>query len=517
MRFKLIHFCAFLALAVVMTGGCQNNPTPPPVPPPVVTDTTKLYLTTTTPDTVLTADGESFLISFIIMKGGKLVDSAFVDFYDSILHQQRHLGPSGASGEIDFNDPLPQQGITLRVYRYNIIASKAGQSDTIVRYVKVGVDPVPLVLAVTAPLADTSYVKHGASIRFDFLIKHRTVAEDTAFVNFFDPLLSSQLTPENVGPTTGGTGMLTHSDIIGSDVPSGPYTITFIATRRDRLQSNAVSKVVWVIGSDSEQMSVRAHSINATSIGVSWKPLATDKGADTVVAMSGSTLAAKATAPHGQSTAVLSGLTAGTTYSISVRSATAFSETILWATAIRFGPIRLYENSDPDATHPCGLVLASQATEHITATGPAPLSDIMLATDTSGDSVISLISPSASPQSHRLDGKLTKLSDFFIYGGSLDDISFASDLSGKFTSGVNAYRMPPGQTSNMIFQALTVDNHYAQVEVVTQSDGTLYGTTVQGYHYVDVNISYQPTAGLPYAGRGHRTHGSEAERVGRLK
>ncbi len=503
-------------LSVTLISGCKSDPATQPSPTPPPTDTTALRLTSSAADTIFTSTGSNFSIAFTVMKGGHPVDSAVIDFYDPIMKKQVQLGPLGASGGTVFYDTLPPQGIPFAVYQYTFYASKSTQKDSIRRYVKVDVDPIPLVLTIPTPASDTIYVRHGNAVAFSFHITHRGAPIDSSYVDFLNPLLSAQPVQVHFGPTINGTGDLSTSYTIGADVPAGKYVIPFIATRRNRFQSDSVRKTVWVIGSDSVTMGLRASSLGPTTIGLKWQRPATDKAADTVVAMAGSTEAARVIAPAGKSSVTLTGLTSGVVYSISVRGTLAFSETIQWATATRFGPIRLYENSDPDASHPNGIVLGTQATERVQKTGVTPNSDLFLATDTSGDSLLTLAAPAVDSLSHRTDGKKTDFSDFSIAAQSLDALTFGSDLSSRFTAGVNAYRVPPGE-SYLIFQARTTDQHYAQIQVVNQLDGSLVGTTAQGYHYVDLMISYQPVAGAPYAARGKNARGYERLRFGRSR
>ena len=216
--------------------------------------------------------------------------------------------------------------------------------------------------------------------------------------------------------------------------------------------------------------------------------------------MSGSSITSRTTHPSPDSTQIITGLQSGTVYTFFVLSSVAYSDTIHWATAQRFGPVRLYETADNTPGENAGLVVSTGTTVSISGTD-GETSDIVLATDPTSLSGLTVVSPAVTSLSHLSNGKNTKFSDFST-NGSLDYIYYHADtdISNRFKNGVNSYEVPSNPYSDFVFEIITADNHYAQIELKTQPNGQIVGGSGTA-HFVDAVISYQPTAGVPYVAR----------------
>jgi hypothetical protein len=178
-------------------------------------------------------------------------------------------------------------------------------------------------------------------------------------------------------------------------------------------------------------------------------------------------------------------------YTLYVNSTEALSEHIQWALSKRYGPRRVTEGEGIDLAS--GNVMSAAA-------DPSPV-DVILATDPTSVGLVSLISPAFTKLSKLTHGRNTQFSDFYVYGQALDSIYFQRDLSTKFDSDVNMIELDEEYHPSLIFQVLTADKHYAQIGVIPQPNGHLIGIDASKHRFVDLQVSYQTIANLPYAGR----------------
>jgi hypothetical protein len=196
---------------------------------------------------------------------------------------------------------------------------------------------------------------------------------------------------------------------------------------------------------------------------------------------------------------------------------TAGSNIIVWAPASSSGTFRLYETADPSSSHPSGLVLGTTAHTASISGAEASNLDLVLGTDASQPTTqpgLSLVSPDDG-RSLIPVGVSVKSTDFassadIVKGGlPMDKLSSSITFSASGSYDISsAFR----DSSSAIIAVRTQDGHYARVEIVPQAASTtfqgntghfLWGDTggLPSYRFVDLNVTYQPTANLAYAGR----------------
>ena len=254
---------------------------------------------------------------------------------------------------------------------------------------------------------------------------------------------------------------------------------------------------------------VMARAMSSTSIAVRWTRDGSDVSADTVVVTGGAVaISPMVIASPGSSTTV-TGLTENTLHTISVRSTSGASNSIQWMTARRTNSIRLWEVTDNSAGHYSALQLnnASNQAAAISFSGANLKNTVDFVLDTtfndpSNPSGLVFEGADVWSAGYRSDRMFN--SSFTVNGG-LDNFFTASDLSADTAASVvsTAFSIPSGvQTGSKIVIAKTPDGHVAEIEIVQQTDGTLFGAS-GGHKFIDVNVSYQPMANQPYAGRPH--------------
>ena len=203
------------------------------------------------------------------------------------------------------------------------------------------------------------------------------------------------------------------------------------------------------------------------------------------------------------------GLTAGAAYTFAVNTTGMASTPITWAGATRSATVRIFETADPSATDYSGLSLIVGSVKAYSA-GHSSLDlakiDMVLYTDPSSASTLTLVSAGASGSGIQPSMPGVRMCSFndnsVLVAGGLDNDYYSSDLKGLFSVPVNnAADIPAGVSSELIVRVVTSDKNYTRVEVMKQSDGTLIGGTT-GSRYIDVTVSEQATASLPYAARG---------------
>jgi hypothetical protein len=372
--------------------------------------------------------------------------------------------------------------------------------------------PVKDTLTLSKSVPDTIVTRPGENFSITLSLGSASgQAADSAAVNYVDPILvGTYLVEAHNLPAT-----VTITDTVPVTTDLGLYTYSFTATTPDYAHSQTITVYVKVVGRSFAKMNLRAHAVDPTSIALAWTRPPNDHGTDTVVVMSGSSITSRTTRPSPDSTQIITGLQTGTVYTFFVLSSIAYSDTIRWATAQRFPSVRLYETADNTSGENAGLVVSTGTSVSITGTD-AETSDIVLATDPTSLSGVTVVSPAVTSLSPLSNGKNTKFSDFNT-NGSLDYIYYHADtdISNRFKDGVNSYEVPSNPYSDFLFEIITADNHYAQVELQTQPNGQIVGGSGTA-HFVDVIVSYQPAAGMPYVARPRPLMHSLLKREGRL-
>ncbi len=270
--------------------------------------------------------------------------------------------------------------------------------------------------------------------------------------------------------------------------------------------SGASTSINYTIAGPPTNLMV--NSASATSIGAKWTRGAGDNGADTIVAMNGSTVAGTAIVSSG-STGVVTGLSEGISYSISVHTSSGATSGISWMTAQRSTGITIYESGDPSASDPSALVLASNATDAIPLTG-ASNADFVLQSDGSVPSGITFEAGAVRNGAWN-DDKINGRGDYIV-GGLNNDYRSTDYRNDMDTASANAYDIPNSgdyrTQGSRVLIVKTQDAHLALIEIQPDpTTGNLYSTNAAGYKYITVNVSYQSAVNQPYAARPHRPAG----------
>lgn len=259
---------------------------------------------------------------------------------------------------------------------------------------------------------------------------------------------------------------------------------------------------------------VMAMPLTATSITVTWTRDVNDLTADTVVVTgSGSSIAPIAIQAPGNTTPV-TGLASGVIYSITVRGAGGVSSPVTWpSSATRTLAVRIWETAAPTASGFSGLQLSNASGSAVAVSFRSPTAstaDFILATtsDPTYPSGLILESPDVINPTYHVNA----LSDTAMYSTSgLDGLPFGRDLSlfSYATSGAQT-SIPNDAVYTTVGSKLklvkTSDGHYAKLAIKPQTGGKLYGTS-GGFKFIDVDVSYQSMASVPYAARPH-AHGT---------
>jgi hypothetical protein len=274
------------------------------------------------------------------------------------------------------------------------------------------------------------------------------------------------------------------------------------------------------VGSPSTLMAI---SKNASTISIKWIRGSGDTSADTVIISGGGAPPQAIPTSNTASSAEINGLTTGTVYTITVASIGGQSSSLNWMTANRTMGLHLYQFSSSGTS---GLILGGgQASVVSASSANAGTMDLYLEdiqhdptiTSTSGISLEStdfLNGSSATYRKSFMDGAAT-----YVVGGLDSDYSssdFSSQLNGAVGGAVNAYDIPNDAgydtKGSRILLVRTQDGNLAKVEIVPDpSTGMLYSGSGTN-KYITVNVSYQPVAGQPYAGRA-LPHGSNVRPV----
>jgi hypothetical protein len=261
---------------------------------------------------------------------------------------------------------------------------------------------------------------------------------------------------------------------------------------------------------------VMALSGSSTSISIEWTRASGDTAIDSVIVSNGSLSTATATTNTATSVNI-SGLSAGTVYTISVASAGARSSSISWMTATRTTGLKLYQFSSNGFS---ALELngsGGQATVVSASAVNAPLIDFYLE-DFQHDPTITTASGISFEGAQFLNGgAVTYRTSYFdnndvtyLVGGLDADYSatdFSTQIAAIASTQGNAYDVPNDAVyltkGSRILLSETATNNFAKIEIVPdQTTHMLYsGSGVD--KYVTVNVSYQTVVGKPYAARAH--------------
>jgi hypothetical protein len=267
---------------------------------------------------------------------------------------------------------------------------------------------------------------------------------------------------------------------------------------------------------------LKVNSLSSSSIGVTWARGTSDVTADTVVAVpTDGSATAFAYASSTQSSQILTGLKNGVSYSITVRSSGGSSSATSWAPADRTptnptGFITLYESADNTPGHPSGLDLDVNNVGAVSTSGMSPLADIVLGSDkTLVPSGIFLVSAGVSGSGITNGAKMAIFNDAtgFVNGGLDSDYyptATDNDLGSLFPGNKNSIdfvaNFATSDTRDAIIRIKTSTGHYVRLDVIRQSNGSLWRTVTDNNgtprNAIDVRVSEQASANLPYAGRG---------------
>lgn len=200
---------------------------------------------------------------------------------------------------------------------------------------------------------------------------------------------------------------------------------------------------------------------------------------------------------------VISGLTEGVKYTFALSSVngtlvSTTAPTMTWSPATRFtkdasgNDIRVYENASSKGS---GLSLYNPLTgfpEVLNVNPTGSLWDIGIDLDETTD-ILDAGSPGAL--NFKINNpRVTLVGQLHSNVSSLDSIFESADLS---VSQQGAYPLNNVTTGGYAFVVKTADGNYAKVLIKSQLGKLLQGT--KGDRYVNMEISYQKTAGVPHA------------------
>lgn len=308
---------------------------------------------------------------------------------------------------------------------------------------------------------------------------------DTSFDTIFITTPNGALVGDTIVPA--GTSIASFSGL----TPGGTYVI-IIATKTGR-STPIIFNIAGAV------LNLAVNSLSATSIGVEWTRSLGDstKYDDTIFVtdISSGTVIAKqvqSSLSPPASGGIISNLVLGKMYRIAVHSLDTISDTILWMTAERIFGLHLYEIDD---------TLGDSTSIQI----PSTTSTLILDTNSKHADSVDLASDSSLNHAKIL----MSLNDTTVVGGLMNDYrrsSYAADTS-FITS--QAFQIPSGRgydtTGSVIIQSLILPgtgSNFLLIEIVPNASGTLYSYSPKGERFITINLSYQPTANDPYAGRG---------------
>ena len=319
-----------------------------------------------------------------------------------------------------------------------------------------------------------------------------------AYIDFYDPIEKRAL---HEGPTPeDGTWMFT--DTIPDTVRGSVFEFAFVAKVPGAINSDSLR--LWIATKDIRQWdidSIAANSWYDQYIGVEWARPVIDSGMDTLFVHTAGSSVAIILEPFPQKSSIISDLQ-GDVDTIWVHNAYASSKAIVWASANYYYDNELYPNSGANN----GIHSALQFSTGQTVSGTSSGADIIIAQDPNNhNSGFTIISPSVSALSGFSGGRTTNFYHIVPYidtGENIQESYYTNDLSTYVNGATPVYEIPLPDSSHYStrFIAVTEDGHYAQVSIGPVS----HDPSDNNIPYANVALSYQPVAGLPYAGRGRK-------------
>lgn len=260
--------------------------------------------------------------------------------------------------------------------------------------------------------------------------------------------------------------------------------------------SNAVT---FTVGDAGKVKNLMANSPSSTEIKLKWTPVAGIDGYNLYQTVDGNlTKVTSVSIAKSDSTVVIKNLSVGKEYTFKLCTYTGgitnedLGAEVKWATSFKYEGVKIYETKS--TTYPSGARLSDGQTMMISESAEW---DICL--DTKSDTV-EVCTPKASAMKIQIP-KAT-LVDTVIgarYASSIDDV-FESVLFGAThgTSEIWRTTVDESETSGWYFFVKTQEGNYAKVYVRRENGKFLQGSYPD--RYITVDISYQDTKTLPYAG-----------------
>lgn len=271
--------------------------------------------------------------------------------------------------------------------------------------------------------------------------------------------------------------------------------------------------------------SLKAVSLSATSVGLSWAASTTTGATYKVSWANGST--SVGSADVSTTTHTVSGLTEGTAYVFTVVAVDADDNesdpvTVTWAPAARYtndqdagGVIRIYERSAPTGKG-TGLVLTPDldGPRNVSVAGTIgtnpDLANVHLIADVNAGTGTFTIGPSKASAfddftNYSLFPNNVQVSDNYVVTSGLDNWYESASLANMFTTNnKEAFVIQNQQTGNQgvgfavrMGTGVSGQFRYARIFVVPGASGQLIQN--DGNNYVVLHVSFQNVAGVPYA------------------
>ncbi|MFY7999700.1 MAG: fibronectin type III domain-containing protein [Candidatus Kapaibacteriota bacterium] len=268
--------------------------------------------------------------------------------------------------------------------------------------------------------------------------------------------------------------------IIACDTPgTGPGTTVTVPTPADSLKATSISATT---------VRLKWNASTATSLtGYRVTILNTASGA-----VIGTTNASTAT------TFDVNGLTAGTVYLFRVQArnndTVSAAREIRWSPAVRVttmqgGAIRIYETASGFGS---GLrVQGGMALNLSVARG----NEWDLGINTRNADTLIIGSPNFLQYSSITSPRVTRLGDMSY--NNIDSLNQVFDTQVQMGA-ASVYNVPRAVNRGFVFAFQTVEGNFAKVFVKASNGAILQGTAPN--RYIEVEISYQPVANVPYAG-----------------
>ncbi len=323
-----------------------------------------------------------------------------------------------------------------------------------------------------------------------------------AYIDFYDPI---QKRARHEGPTP-EDGEWQFTDTIADTLGGGVFEFAFVAEASGTITSDSLR--LWIAAKDIRLWvidSIAADSWGGEQIGVQWSRPPIDSGADTIFVQTSTGLVLPPFIEQYPANHAVIFVSEVGTDTITVHNAYASSRPIVWAPADYHTGINLYAINDSNYDEFSGLYFAGGEWVPMNSdAGYRPLADLVLAVDPSNSmSGYTVVSPSLSALTGFSGGRTTRLYhpiQFIDSGTNLQELYYSNDLSTYINGVTPLYEilLPDSSQYSTAFIAVTEDGNYARVAVSPVT------TDWEGHKYVTTALSYQPTVGLPYAGRGRK-------------